>query len=75
MLQIEDGVPIPPRGRTSGIRLELNQVKVGQSFRIPTEGYKNVQAAIGSVRVMAERSGIGITIRKMTDCYRCWRVS
>jgi len=67
--KIDSGVPIPQRNRLDGLWETMQDLKVGDSFVVPTNPGRT------SVHVCAARIGIRVVTRSETEnSIRVWRV-
>lgn len=67
--KLEQGIPIPARQPTGGIKALLSKMKAGESFVVPTLAERN------SIFMGAKRAKIPVTTRKLNgDGFRIWRV-
>jgi hypothetical protein len=69
-IKIERGIPVPPNDKAR--RYPVNELKVGESFAVGVDNrdYHNLRAAL---RRYADKEK-EFTVRRMENCYRCWRI-
>jgi hypothetical protein len=74
---IEDDVPVPYTGNTSGrpSRYPWAQLQVGQSFVIPPNKKSNKGPARGGLAASAKKYNIKITTAEEEGGLRVWRIS
>lgn len=66
---IESGIAIVPR-----LKYRFNEMKVGDSFRVPTEAARR-RVSTAACNYAASHPGLKFTVRKAEFGWRCWRVT